>query len=209
MDSFIALGITAPKSWILILLAYLIGSISSAVITCKLMGLEDPRLSGSKNPGATNVLRNAGKTAAIITLIGDMFKGVLPVLIAIYLAVDYNVLAAVAFAAFIGHLYPVFLKFKGGKGVATALGVYLALDWKIGLSIIGIWLITAAIFRTSSLAALVAIFCSPFLVWQFSGTKALIIMSVVLGTMLFWRHRSNIKNLISGAEEKIGKKTPQ
>jgi len=128
MDSFIALGINDPKSWALIVAAYLIGSVSSAVITCKLMGLEDPRLSGSKNPGATNVLRNAGKKAAIITLIGDMFKGVLPVLIAIYLAVDYNVLALVAFAAFIGHLYPVFLKFKGGKGVATALGVYLALD---------------------------------------------------------------------------------
>ena len=206
MDSFIALGINDPKSWGLIIVAYLIGSISSAVITCKLMGLEDPRLSGSKNPGATNVLRNAGKKAAIITLIGDMFKGVLPVLIAIYLSVDYNVLALVAFAAFIGHLYPVFLKFKGGKGVATALGVYLALDWKIGLSVIGIWLVTAAVFRTSSLSALIASFCAPFLIWQINGSRSLIIMSTVLTVMLFWRHRSNIQNLISGAEEKIGKK---
>lgn len=170
------------------------------------MGLEDPRLSGSKNPGATNVLRNAGKTAAIITLIGDMFKGVLPVLIAIYLSVDNNVLALVAFAAFIGHLYPIFLKFKGGKGVATALGVYVALDWRIGLSVIGIWLLTTAIFRTSSLSALVAIFCSPFLIWQISGTQPLIIMSIILSIMLFWRHRSNIQDLISGAEEKIGEK---
>jgi len=206
MDSFIALGITDPKAWGLIFAAYIIGSISSAVITCKLMGLEDPRLSGSKNPGATNVLRNAGKTAAIITLLGDMFKGVLPVLIAVYLSVDYNVLAAVAFAAFIGHLYPVFLKFKGGKGVATALGVYLALDWRIGLSIIGIWLLMTAIFRTSSLSALVAIFCSPFLVWQISGAEPVLLMSVILGAMLFWRHRSNIQNLISGAEERIGEK---
>lgn len=206
MDSFIAIGVNDPKSWALILFAYLIGSISSAVITCKLMGLEDPRLSGSKNPGATNVLRNAGKKAAIITLIGDMFKGVLPVLIAIYLGVDYNVLALVAFAAFIGHLYPVFLKFKGGKGVATALGVYLALDWRIGLSVIGLWLLSTAIFRTSSLSALIASFCAPFLIWQINGSQPLIIMSTVLTVMLFWRHRSNIQNLISGAEEKIGEK---
>jgi len=206
MDSFIAIGVNDPKSWGLILFAYIIGSISSAVITCKLMGLEDPRLSGSKNPGATNVLRNAGKKAAIITLIGDMFKGVLPVLIAIYLGVDYNVLALVAFAAFIGHLYPVFLKFKGGKGVATALGVYLALDWKIGLSVIGIWLLMTAIFRTSSLSALVASFCAPFLIWQISSSQPLIMMSIVLTLMLFWRHRSNIQNLLSGAEEKIGEK---
>ena len=206
MDSFIALGINDPKSWGLILAAYIIGSISSAVITCKLMGLEDPRLRGSKNPGATNVLRNAGKMAAIITLIGDMFKGALPVLIAIYLSVDYNVLALVAFAAFIGHLYPVFLKFKGGKGVATALGVYLALDWKIGLSVIGIWLAMTAVFRTSSLSALVASFCAPFLIWQISGAQPLIIMSTILTIMLFWRHRSNIQNLLSGGEEKIGKK---
>lgn len=206
MDSFIAIGITDPKSWGLILAAYLIGSISSAVITCRLMGLEDPRLSGSKNPGATNVLRNAGKTAAIITLIGDMFKGVLPVLVAIYLGVDYNVLALVAFAAFIGHLYPVFLKFKGGKGVATALGVYLALDWRVGLSVIGIWLLTALVFRTSSLSALVASFCAPFLIWQITGLQPLMIMSAILTVMLFWRHRSNIQNLISGAEEKIGEK---
>ncbi len=208
MESFIAIGVTDPKSWGLIFLSYLIGSISSAVVTCKLMGLEDPRLSGSKNPGATNVLRNAGKKAAIITLLGDMIKGVIPVLLAIYLGVDYNVLALVAFAAFIGHLYPVFLKFKGGKGVATALGVYLALDWRIGLSIIGIWLLTAAVFRTSSLSALVAIFCSPFLIWQINAIQPLIIMSVVLGIMLFWRHRSNIQNMLSGAEEKIGKKNP-
>jgi glycerol-3-phosphate acyltransferase PlsY len=206
MDSFIAIGLNNPKSWMLILAAYIIGSISSAVITCKLMGLEDPRLSGSKNPGATNVLRNAGKTAAIITLIGDMFKGVLPVLIAIYLGVDYNVLALVAFAAFIGHLYPVFLKFKGGKGVATALGVYLALDWRIGLSVIGIWLLTAFVFKRSSLAALVASLCAPFLIWQLTHLTPLIIMSAVLTVMLYWRHRSNIQNLISGKEEKIGKK---
>lgn len=206
MDSFIALGITDPKSWGLILAAYIIGSISSAVITCKLMGLEDPRLSGSKNPGATNVLRNAGKTAAIITLIGDMLKGVLPVLTVIYLSVDYNVIALVAFAAFIGHLYPVFLKFKGGKGVATALGIYLALDWKIGLAVIGTWLLVAFTLRISSLAALVAAFTAPFLIWQINGSTALMAMSIVLTAMLFWRHRSNIQNLLSGAEEKIGKK---
>lgn len=206
MDSFIALGITDPKSWGLILAAYIIGSISSAVITCKLMGLEDPRLSGSKNPGATNVLRNAGKTAAIITLIGDMFKGVLPVALVIMLGVDYNVIALVAFAAFIGHLYPVFLKFKGGKGVATALGVYLALDWKIGLAVIGTWLFIAIVFRISSLAALVASFAAPFYIWQFSGSTPIMAMSIVLTGMLFWRHRSNIQNLLSGAEEKIGKK---
>lgn len=208
MDSFIAIGLNDPKSWVLILLSYLIGSISSAVITCKLMGLEDPRLSGSKNPGATNVLRNSGKKAAIITLLGDMFKGVIPVLLVKYLGVDYNVLALVAFAAFIGHLYPVFLKFKGGKGVATALGVFIALNWMIGVSMMVIWLIMALTFKISSLSALTAALFAPLLTWYFTGIDALVGVSVVIMVLIYWRHRSNIRDLLSGAEEKIGKKNP-
>ena len=193
---------------LLILGGYLFGSISTAIIVCKLMGLPDPRTEGSRNPGATNVARLGGKKAAALTLAGDMLKGLLPVLIAHALHASPTILAATALAAFLGHLYPVFFGFQGGKGVATALGVIYGLYWPVGLLTTGIWLAMAIVFRYSSLAALTAILLTPLGFMWLWPEKPIIIAMVVLTVMLFWRHRSNIANLLSGEEGKIsfGKK---
>ncbi|MEW7980929.1 MAG: glycerol-3-phosphate 1-O-acyltransferase PlsY [gamma proteobacterium symbiont of Phacoides pectinatus] len=188
---------------LLILAAYLFGSISSAIIVCRLMGLPDPRTQGSNNPGATNVLRIGGKRAAAITLAGDSLKGLLPVLAANLLGVPPLTLAAVAMAAFLGHLYPVFFGFKGGKGVATALGVQFGLGWMIGASVAAIWLFMAKVVRISSLAALVSMALAPLIVWYFSASGELTLMQVLMSILLFWHHRSNIRNLFSGREGKI------
>ncbi len=149
-----------------VLAGYLLGSLSSAIITCRLMGLPDPRSGGSGNPGATNVLRLGGKKAATITLAGDILKGLLPVLAVKALGADIMVQSAVAVAAFLGHLYPVFFGFKGGKGVATVLGVLLGLYWPVGLLTIASWLVIAKGFKISSLAALIAILLAPlYVLW--------------------------------------------
>ena len=187
----------------LVPLAYLLGSISSAIIVCRLMGLPDPRTQGSNNPGATNVLRIGGKKAAAITLLGDALKGLLPMLVAHALNATPLILALTGMAAFLGHLYPVFFGFKGGKGVATALGVQFGLYWPIGLSIAAIWLFVAKVMNVSSLAALIAMALAPVVVWWFWPAPELIIMQVVLSIILFWRHRSNIQNLLSGKEGRI------
>jgi glycerol-3-phosphate acyltransferase PlsY len=190
---------------LLILFGYLLGSLSSAVIVCKLMGLPDPRTEGSNNPGATNVLRIGGKKAAAITLLGDSLKGFLPVLIANLLQVTPLILAAVALAAFLGHLYPLFFRFQGGKGVATALGVQFGLGWQIGGTIALIWLIVAKLFNLSSLAALISMALAPLVVWFFWPEPELIIMQVIVTLLLFWRHRENIRRIVSGEEGKITK----
>jgi glycerol-3-phosphate acyltransferase PlsY len=188
---------------LLIPFGYLLGSVSSAIIVCKLMGLPDPRTEGSKNPGATNVLRIGGKKAAAITLLGDSLKGFLPVLIANLLQAAPPVLAAVALAAFLGHLYPLFFRFQGGKGVATALGVQFGLGWQIGGTIALIWLIVAKLFNLSSLAALISMALAPLVVWFFWPEPELIIMQVIVTLLLFWRHRENIRRIVSGEEGKI------
>ncbi|MEJ1295906.1 MAG: glycerol-3-phosphate 1-O-acyltransferase PlsY [Candidatus Sedimenticola sp. (ex Thyasira tokunagai)] len=190
---------------LLIIASYLLGSLSSAIIVCKLMGLPDPRSQGSNNPGATNVLRIGGKKAAAITLAGDSIKGLIPVLVAKMMGVDDLVLAAVAMAAFLGHLYPLFFGFKGGKGVATALGTQFGLGWQIGGSIAIIWLLIAKGLNISSLAALVAMALAPLIVWHFTGSQELLVMQIAMSLLLIWRHRSNIRNLISGEEGKISK----
>lgn len=187
-------------------LGYLFGSISTAIITCKLMGLPDPRTDGSKNPGATNVLRLGGKKAAAITLAGDMLKGLIPVAIVVLAGFSNEVIAATGLAAFLGHLYPVFYGFKGGKGVATLLGVLLGTHWLVGLGTIGIWLAMAFTFKISSLSALVATLCTPALVWLVTTSPAITSTTTLMALLLFWRHRSNIRNLLSGKEEKIGSK---
>ena len=196
------------QNLLLILGGYLCGSISTAIIVCKLMGLPDPRTEGSRNPGATNVARLGGKKAAALTLAGDMLKGLVPVLIAHALQADATILAATALAAFLGHLYPVFFGFQGGKGVATALGVIYGLHWPVGLLTTGIWLAMAIVFRYSSLAALTAILLTPLGFMWLWPEQPVIIAMVVLTVLLFWRHRSNIANLLSGEEGKIsfGKK---
>jgi glycerol-3-phosphate acyltransferase PlsY len=186
-----------------VIVAYLLGSFSSAVIVCKVMGYDDPRTLGSGNPGATNVLRHGGKKAAIITLILDMLKGVLAVLLAKILTDSSLFIALSALAAFLGHLYPIFFNFKGGKGVATALGVLLALHWMVGIGALLTWLAMAFSFRYSSLAALITAAATPLYMFWFAGILDFVIVNIVITTLIFWRHQSNIQNLLNGTEGKI------
>jgi len=188
---------------LLIVGGYLFGSVSSAIITCRVLGLPDPRSQGSGNPGATNVLRIGGKKAAAVTLVGDMLKGLIPVLVAKLLGADMAVQAAVALAAFLGHLYPVFFAFKGGKGVATLLGVLLGIHWPVGLLTIATWLVIAKVFKISSLAALLSILVTPLYILLLIPDTSLMIAMLLMGALLFWRHRSNIKNLMEGTEGNI------
>ena len=187
----------------LIILAYLFGSISTAIIVCKLMGLPDPRGEGSGNPGATNVLRLGGKKAAAITLLGDFIKGLIPVLVAKYLNATDLVLALVGFAAFIGHLYPVFFHFRGGKGVATMLGVLFGFDLYVGLATALTWLFVAKVLNISSLSALIATLLAPVYIWWLAYSLDLLVVTAVMTVILYWRHRSNIQNLLTGKEGKI------
>jgi len=188
---------------LLIVGGYLFGSVSSAIITCRVLGLPDPRSQGSGNPGATNVLRIGGKKAAAVTLVGDMLKGLIPVLVAKLLGADMAVQAATAVAAFLGHLYPVFFAFQGGKGVATLLGVMLGIHWPVGLLTIASWLVIARVFKISSLAALLSILLTPLYIWWLIPDTSLMIAMLLMGALLFWRHRSNIKNLLEGTEGEI------
>lgn len=188
------------------LFGYLLGSVSTAIITCKIMSLPDPRTVGSNNPGATNVLRAGGKKAAIITLLGDMLKGLVPVLIAVLVGMQNEVIAATGVAAFLGHLYPLYYGFKGGKGVATLLGVLLGTNWILGLGTIGIWLFMAITLRYSSLSALVAAAGSPVIAWFITASPVITVSVAFMAALLIWRHRANIKKLLAGEEEKIGAK---
>ena len=192
------------------LAAYLIGSLSFAVIVSRLMGLNDPRTYGSGNPGATNVLRSGNRAAAVLTLLLDALKGFVPVLLVkLYGAqfgLDEGTLALVALAAFLGHLWPVFFRFKGGKGVATAAGVLLGLNPWLGLATLATWIIIAVFTRYSSLAALVAALFAPFyqvLIW---GGGPIAVAVFVMGALLVWRHRANIQKLLNGTESKLGQK---
>ncbi|MEN9848397.1 MAG: glycerol-3-phosphate 1-O-acyltransferase PlsY [Pseudomonadota bacterium] len=192
----------------LIIFAYLLGSFASAVIVSRLMGLPDPRSSGSGNPGATNVLRLGGKKAALFTLLFDVLKGVGAVLVTKMIYPEIGVLAAVTGAVFLGHLYPVFFNFKGGKGVATAFGALLALVWQVGLSVLLTWLLMAGIVRYSSLSALVAAVTAPVSMYVFTdGNLTYTVTALLMSGLLIWRHRSNIQNLLAGREDKIGKAT--
>jgi glycerol-3-phosphate acyltransferase PlsY len=186
-----------------LIIAYLLGSISTAIIVCRLLRLPDPRTEGSRNPGATNVLRLGGKKAAVITLIGDFLKGLLPVLLASAAGASEVGLAGAALAAFLGHLYPVFFGFAGGKGVATALGVILGLSSKVALSALVTWLVMAVTVRISSLSALTAAVLSPFYAWWFDLPKPYRGAILIMVVLLVWRHRSNIRNLLAGTEGRI------
>jgi len=192
------------------IVAYLIGSISFAVIVSAAMGLADPRSYGSKNPGATNVLRSGNKVAAILTLVGDAFKGWLAVWLAVHIGprygLDDNAVAIVALAVFLGHLYPVFFRFKGGKGVATAAGVLLAINPVLGLATALTWVIVAFFFRYSSLAALVAAVFAPLFDVFLFGPNVIAWAVFAMSALLVWRHRGNIGKLIAGKESRIGEK---
>jgi len=188
----------------LCLLAYFFGSLSSAIILCRLSGLPDPRTQGSGNPGATNVLRFGGRGLAAQVLLGDMLKGLIPVLFAAWIDGTTSVLAAVALCAFLGHLYPIFFNFKGGKGVATSLGVILGLMWPVGLALIATWITVAVTSRISSLGALVAAIAAPFYTWYLSEHNQYIILTAIISILLIWRHRANIQKLFNGTERKVG-----
>lgn len=193
-----------------VIAAYLIGSISFAVLMSKAFGLADPRTYGSGNPGATNVLRSGKKAAAVLTLLGDAAKGWVAVFAAIGLAPHDGegllMVALVSLAVFLGHVFPVFLKFKGGKGVATALGVLLALSGWLGLAVLATWLLVAVVFRYSSLAALVAAVGAPIYAMVLVLRPELVFAVAIMSMLLIWRHKSNIQNLLTGRESKIGGK---
>ncbi|MGI4842446.1 MAG: glycerol-3-phosphate 1-O-acyltransferase PlsY [Janthinobacterium lividum] len=190
--------------------AYLIGSISFAVVMSRAFGLSDPRTYGSKNPGATNVLRSGSKKAAIATLVGDAAKGWFAVWLAVKFGPQYGLddggIALVAIAVFLGHLWPVFFKFVGGKGVATALGVLLGINVWLGLATLATWLIVAYAFRYSSLAALIASIFAPFYYGLLFGADEILFAVAAMSLLLLWRHSSNIGNLMAGKESKIGSK---
>ncbi|MCZ4311898.1 glycerol-3-phosphate 1-O-acyltransferase PlsY [Comamonadaceae bacterium G21597-S1] len=198
-----------------VLAAYLVGSLSFAVIVSRLMGLNDPRTYGSKNPGATNVLRSGSKPAAVVTLLLDGAKGWLPVALIAWYGKPYGMLegtmAMAGLAAFLGHLFPVFFRFQGGKGVATALGVLLGFNWILGLAAAASWLVIAVFFRYSSLASLVAAVFAPVyyifgdgVAWYLD--KSLLLAMVVMALLLAWRHAANINRLFKGTESKLGAK---
>lgn len=187
-------------------LAYCMGSVSTAILVSRALSLSDPREVGSGNPGATNVLRYAGKKAAAVTLLGDALKGVIPVLVARALDIEPPALTLIGAAAFLGHLYPVFYGFRGGKGVATILGVTLALNLHIGLTFIAVWLLMAAALRYSSLAALSATVAMPISAWFFGERPGAIAIYAAMAALIIWRHRSNIGNLVHGREKRIGQK---
>ena len=185
---------------VLICFAYLLGSISSAILLSKIIGFEDPRSEGSKNPGATNVLRIAGKKAAFFTLLGDFLKGLIPVLLAHWLGAAQLVIALTAFAAFCGHCFPLFFGFKGGKGVATAIAATLGFNWIAGAILIGIWLLFAKVFKISSLAAIIAFAVLPLVIYWHEQDLQVSLVFVALSVILIWRHKGNIQRLISGTE---------
>ena len=194
---------------IFIVCAYLLGSISFAVIMSRLFTLPDPRTYGSHNPGATNVLRSGNKWAAALTLLGDAAKGWLAVWVAQHFewqADNSLLVVAVALAVFLGHLFPIFLRFKGGKGVATALGVLLALNLWLGLAVLAIWVLVATVFRLSSLAALLAAAGAPIIAIALALPSEYVLAVIAMSLLLIWRHKSNIKNLLSGKESRIAQK---
>ncbi len=195
---------------VFVIAAYLLGSISFAVLMSKLFRLPDPRTYGSHNPGATNVLRSGKKAAAALTLLGDAAKGWVAVYVVMHLAshsmAALTIVAAVALAVFLGHLFPIFLRFKGGKGVATALGVLLALNLWLGLAVLATWLLVALVFRLSSLAALVAAVGAPIYAMMLGLPGQWVLMVAIMSLLLIWRHKSNIQNLMLGKEGKIGGK---
>ena len=203
---------------LLIPIAYLIGSISFAVVVSKCMRLPDPHSYGSGNPGATNVLRTGNKLAAVLTLIGDALKGYLAVMLARVLLGDESLtstlnswlLCGVVIAVFLGHLFPIFHGFKGGKGVATACGILFGINWVLGLATLSTWIIVAMFMRYSSLAALAAATFGPIYFVFLFGFQPMGIALLVVCLLLIWRHRSNIQKLLNGTESRIGsKKTPQ
>ncbi len=192
--------------YLLPIVAYLAGSVSAAIIVCKVMKLPDPRTTGSGNPGATNVLRVGGKKAAAITLLVDALKGFIPTLIAALLDAAPLIVGLTAIAAVLGHLFPVFFGFKGGKGVATSFGAFFGISWLVGLLAITTWLAFSLTFRISSLAALASLLFAPLYIWFTTKSGTLVICGAVISVLVYIRHKSNIIRIIKKQEPKIGDK---
>ncbi|MCI0654343.1 MAG: glycerol-3-phosphate 1-O-acyltransferase PlsY [Methylococcaceae bacterium] len=190
--------------WLLVPLGYLVGSISAAILVCRGLGLPDPRQQGSKNPGATNVLRYGGKKAAGLTLFGDMVKGILPVVAAKLSGADELIVGTVGVAAFLGHLYPVFFDFRGGKGVSTGAGVFFGFHWLLGAVVVGSWLVAVRITRISSLSAIIAASLAPVYGWWLLDSLPLFLATLLISVVCFSRHRLNIQRLWRGEEGRIG-----
>jgi glycerol-3-phosphate acyltransferase PlsY len=186
-----------------IAVTYLIGSLSSAIIVCKLWGLPDPRSQGSNNPGATNVMRIGGKVPAVLTLLGDGCKGFAPTLIANYFQMPSWVVGGVMLAALLGHIWPVFFGFKGGKGVATGMGAFLGLNWLVGSLLIATWALVILVTRLSSLGAIIATICAPLVAWFIMKNIILTEVIAIMSLLLLYRHTANITRLLSGKENKI------
>ncbi len=193
-------------AYLFVIAGYLLGSIASAIVICRLLGLADPRAGGSGNPGATNVMRLHGRLPALLTLAGDLLKGLLPVLAAQAFDQAITVVALTGLAAFLGHLYPVFFRFQGGKGVATLIGVLFGLYWLLGLGFVATWLVMAGLFRYSSLAAISAAMLTPIYTALLVPNLLVVGITGVMTLFLIARHRSNIQNLMAGTEGRIGEK---
>lgn len=189
----------------MIVCGYLAGSVSAGILVARIMGLGDPREAGSGNPGATNLLRLGGRKAAIVTLLADAAKGLIPVLIAHALQLDSLWLALVGLAAFLGHLYPVFFGFRGGKGIATGFGVMLGWHLLMGLGGLLTWVVVAGVSRISSLSALVSFALAPIYILALTGDQALASAAAIMAVITAWRHRSNIARIAKGQEPKIGR----
>jgi glycerol-3-phosphate acyltransferase PlsY len=189
---------------------YLAGSVPFAVVVSRLMGLPDPRSYGSGNIGATNVLRSGNRAAAILTLVGDAAKGWAAVLVALALQLPVELVALVGFSAFLGHLFPVWLRFRGGKGVATAAGVLMAFDWRLAVAVVVAWLVVVVVTRYSSLGAIVGALFAPFAAWHILGAGPMLVAVGAMSALLVIRHRANISKLLKGEESRIGdKKKPE
>ena len=193
------------NQFFIISIAYLIGSLSFGIITSKILNISDPRTIGSKNPGATNVMRTGNKLAAILTLFGDIFKATIVVKIVIFFGLNDLEIMQVCLAVLVGHIYPVYYKFKGGKGVATALGILLAINWILALSVICIWLVIFSIWKYSSLAAIIASSSAPIISYFLNDTSYIFITNILITILIIFNHRENIKNLIKGIEPSFKK----
>ncbi|MDA9211413.1 glycerol-3-phosphate 1-O-acyltransferase PlsY [Methylophilaceae bacterium] len=193
------------NQFFIISIAYLIGSLSFGIITSKILNISDPRTIGSKNPGATNVMRTGNKLAAILTLFGDIFKATIVVKIVIFFGLNDLEIMQVCLAVLVGHIYPVYYKFKGGKGVATALGILLAINWILALSVICIWLVIFSIWKYSSLAAIIASLSAPIISYFLNDTSYIFLTNILITILIIFNHRENIKNLIKGIEPSFKK----
>ena len=190
-----------------LLISYLIGSISCSILIARAMNLPDPRTLGSGNPGATNMLRTGSKRAAAITLLGDLLKGLIPLLVARWLNFDIDALCFIGLAAIMGHMYPIYYRFAGGKGVATTLGVLIGVAWQLALIWIALWVLTAKLSGYSSLAALIATAALPIFSYLLGLPSIVTVTCSIIAIFVIWRHRSNIQNILAGKESKINNKS--